>query len=817
EAYRRGRAAREARQTIGAILDPVTEALDAIEAGAGDVSALRDRLDAIASASQDVTEEQAAEELLARARALQRDVVVGQPLVAGQPIVFVVRPQYLPDHHNTATLFQTGEINTASFRGGGGLKLLDPSTGEITTLLEAPAGIIRDPDVSFDGSRILFSMRRNIEDDYHIYEIGADGEGLRQLTFGSGLSDVDPIYLPDGRIVFSSTREPKYCMCNRHIMANLFRMDGDGANIHQIGRSTLFEGHGALLPDGRILYDRWEYVDRNFGDAQGLWVCNPDGTNHAIYWGNNTASPGGVIDARAIPGTEQAIAVFGSCHDRPWGALAVIDRAFGMDGVEPVMRTWPEGSARLMPGGNWDSFLAVTPKYEDPYPLSDEVFLCSRATGEGERMGLYVLDTFGNEVLLHVEGEGCYDPMPLAPRSAPPVIPDKADLRDQTGTLYVMDVHLGMEMSEVDKGEAAYLRIVESPEKRFWTQPPWPGQGQEAPAMAWHDFNNKRIIGTVPVQPDGSVYAEIPADRFVYFQLLDDDRRMIQSMRSGTIVRPGERLGCVGCHEDRRDSTDNERVMALELPAAQPSPDDDPVDKFSYARLVQPVFDRNCLDCHDYGGEAGDVLNLSGGRTLAFNMSYHELWRKGLVGAIGAGPAETQPAYSWGSHASPLLQVLDEGHHGVELPEADMRRLQTWIDLNGPYYPTYASAYPDNLFGRSPLTNLQLARLGELSGVNLLDWNAGTAHGHLVDFGQPEKSLLLDRIGDASPEARAEALAIIREGRKALLARPRADMEGFELVGIEADRQAKYELRAEWERAAREAILEGTRFFAGAE
>lgn len=172
-------------------------------------------------------------------------------------------------------------------------------------------------------------MRKSPEDFYHIYEMNLDGTGLKQLTSATGISDIDPIYLPDGSIVFTSTRQPKYCMCNRHIMGNLFRMNADGSNITQIGVSTLFEGHSTLLNDGRILYDRWEYVDRNFGDAQGLWTVNPDGTKHSIYYGNNTASPGGVIDGRQIPGTDLVACTFGSCHDRPWGAIAIIDRKKG--------------------------------------------------------------------------------------------------------------------------------------------------------------------------------------------------------------------------------------------------------------------------------------------------------------------------------------------------------------------------------------------------------------------------------------------------------------------------------------------------------
>jgi len=403
-------------------------------------------------------------DLEAKFDALQRDALLANPLLTAHPILFVVRKQYRRDHHNTATVFQTGEINTGSFTGGGALKTIDLAKGgKVATLLELPEGVVRDPEVSFDGTRILVSMRRNIRDDYHIYELHADGSGLRQLTFGSGVADIDPLYLPDGQIAFSSTREPKYCMCNRHIMANLFRMDPDGANIHQIGRSTLFEGHGAITPDGRILYDRWEYVDRNFGDAQGVWTCNPDGTNHALFWGNQTPSPGAVLDARILPGTpERFIATFSSCHDRPWGALAIVDRRIGLEEKAPVLRTWPPSAINLVMVGNYDTFKRVNPKYEDPYPLSDKYFLCSRQV-RGEQMGIFLVDLFGNEVLIHTEPPGCYDPMPLCPRPRPPVIPDRTDLAQAEGRFYVHDVYIGTGMERVRRGTVKFIRVVESP------------------------------------------------------------------------------------------------------------------------------------------------------------------------------------------------------------------------------------------------------------------------------------------------------------------------------------------------------------------
>ncbi len=755
--------------------------------------------------------------LAAEFLALRREALAAHPLVSGQPLLFVVRPQYRPDHHNTETMFQTGEINTGSFQGGGALKSIDLATGQVKTLLEVPEGLARDPDVSFDGTKILFSMRRNREDDYHIYEMQADGSGLRQITFGSGLTDIDPIYLPDERILFTSTREPKYCMCNRHIMGNLFTMEADGSNIQQIGHSTLHEGHPSLLSDGRIIYDRWEYVDRNFGDAQGVWSCNPDGTNHAIYWGNNTNSPGAVLDNRAIPGTDLLLANFSSCHDRPWGALAIVDRRLGLDGRSPVLRTWPASAIDLVGQGNYDTFVRVNPKYEDPYPLSDKVFLCSRMTGRGEEMGIYLLDTFGNEALLHVEEPGCFDPLPLGPRPRPPVIPPRIDLTKNEGYYYVENVYVGTGMETVEPGSVKYLRVVESPEKRFWTGPAWDGgTGQQAPGMAWNDFNNKRIIGTAPVEADGSVYIAVPADTYVYFQLLDERGMMVQSMRSGTIVRPGETSGCVGCHDQRRSSAQLAYSgAAWQHGPRQLAPWFGPPRLFSYTAEVQPVLDRHCTSCHDYGQEAGQKLNLAGDLGVVFNTSYTELRNKGWVNVVGAGPFQVQMPKSWGSHASRLTKVLRDGHGKPEIDEKvqldpdSFNRLVTWIDINAPYYPDYAGgAYRDNPFGRAPVTGDELKRLGELTRLNLNDRGQFTQ----VSFTRPESSPCLAALGGPEDARYQEALAILRAGQARLAATPRPDMPGFRNDSpVEVKQEEKYQAQVTLEAKMRAAIARGKR------
>ena len=735
-------------------------------------------------------------------------------------IVYVRRPQYPGDHHNTATIFQCGEVNGRKYNMQSSLMAWDPKTRRSRVIVpELPGRTIRDPEVSYDGRTIVFSMREGQAGDYHIWTVGADGTGLRQLTRAKGVSDIDPEWLPDGSIVFSATREPKYCMCNRHIMANLYRMESDGANIHQIGRSTLFEGHSSILPDGRILYDRWEYVDRNFGDAQGLWVCNPDGTAHAIWWGNNTTSPGGVICARPIPGEPtKVIAVLGSCHDLPWGALGIIDRAKGVDGPEPVVRTWPADFRDHIHtnGEDFDSTKRwVKVKYADPCPIDARRFICSRQTETKHVLSVCYIDLDGREVELFRDGPGCHSPVLLAPRAKPPVIPSRRNFASPhaPGTFYVQNVYVGTHMKGVAPGSIKALRIVESPEKRSWTGPAgWFGHGEEAACMNWHSFENKRVLGTVPVEADGSAYFEVPANTFVYFQALDAEGKMVQSMRSGAYVQPGERYGCVGCHENRVGEVPPvaERPLAMRRAPSKMNGWFGPARLFSFQKEVQGVFTKHCTSCHDYGKGPGEKLNLSGDRGAFFCTSYVDLWALGFVKCAGGGRAEIYPAFSWGSHASRLTKKL-YGHGKCSLTDEERSRVIAWMDLNAPYYPMYEVAYPSNPGGRMPLAAAEKSRLEDLTGVKISNKHSARQREQL-DFDRPECSRILSGVTNAA--ARAEALAIVKAGAERLRAVPRGDVvEGFVACEVDRLREERYRRREAEEERVYAAIREGRKVY----
>jgi hypothetical protein len=748
-------------------------------------------------------------------------------MLAGKQILYVERHQYASDHHNTATIFQYGEINQNSFSQGGAIKIYDVDSGKTRTLINTDTGNLRDPEISFDGKRVIFSMRMNKEDDYHIYEIGIDGSNLKQLTSAKGVSDIDPLYLPDGGIVFTSTRQPKYCMCNRHIMGNLFRMESDGANITQIGVSTLFEGHSTMLNDGRILYDRWEYVDRNFGDAQGLWTVNPDGTKHSIYYGNNTASPGAVIDGRQIPGTDLVLCIFSSCHDRPWGSLAIIDRKKGVDGKEPVVKIYPEEALNLVANGDLDTFKWVQSfRYEDPFPMNKEWFLVSRTLYKypewnnqacGYKQGIFLVGMDGSEELL-IEGErSVFDPHIVESSAKPVTLPMMRNFTSDKGQFYVVNVYEGTHMQGIEKGVAKWLRVIESPEKRSWTHGGWSGQGEQAPALNWHSFENKQILGEVPIEEDGSVNFMVPAGKHVYFQLLDKDKKMIQSMRSGVSLMPGEVNGCVGCHEDRisilmptpkrpialtKKPVELEKFMGMEP------------FKFSFMEHVQPIMDRRCVKCHDFDKKNRQKVVLAKDMNQFFNAAYINLYVNKVVGLIGGGPADIQQPYSWGSHNSRLSQIIEGDHHGVKLTQKEKEWLYAWMDLNGVYYPVYESAFDNTLSGRSPLTYAEIDCLSELTGVNLRSLNTHTRTLQAqISFDRPAESPILDGIRNDKSKYDV-ALALIELGSERLKNTPRGDIER-ELVPCQRHEAMlkKYDERIQNHKEVNNAINSGGKIY----
>jgi hypothetical protein len=785
----------------------------------------------------------------ASAGALDAGAVLGDT-----PILYTLRK---PDRDGTHAYMRTG----CYLGTGAALKVLDPSTGKTRVLFSVPKGIIRRPCVNFDGKRIVFSMCRTDREKFHIYEIEVDPETLftsteecepKQLTFAPDVYDVDPIYLPDGKIAFCSTRDLKIVPCAGQLVPQIFRMDPDGANIHQITRSTVHENELSLMPDGRILYNRWDYVDRNFGDGHGFWAASPDGCNQAVVWGNNSAHPASPWTARAIPGTRKIICILGTHHGSLGGAMAIINPRIAVDGRESIERTWPENVVKrfenprklTLPKGRklggiekmtifwpeearkllatshdfrlhgWnDDLRNVKPWHNRPFPLNDHQFLYSVAKDRRAPAAICLGDVDGNEVKLHEEKPGCFDPMPLAPYPRPAVMASPRDYGNNDGHFFIQDVYLGTHMRGVERGSVKSVRVVQAHSKRGKAGHIWRALGHQEGAIGWSGFIAKTVLGTAPVESDGSASFYVPSDRFVYFQLLDEDGKMVHSMRTGTSVHSGERRGCVGCHESRTGTSPSYKpgrlTQALGREPDRLKPWYGEPRRFSYLAEVQPVLDRNCVKCHDFGGKGAKKIVLAGDKNFSFNISYCELQSRGLTGAIGAGPAGHFPALTWGSTTSPLIKMLAKGHNKVKLSAEDMDRLVTWIDLNAPYY----SARPGPMPGRNPLDTKATNRLSKLTGLNSnIMHKADLYPGPQISFDRPEMSPCLERIKD--PSKRSEALAIIQSGKESLRKLPRADMPGFgKLHKADEKRLEHYRKYRRIEQEVREAIRNGEKVY----
>ncbi|MBT3198357.1 MAG: hypothetical protein HN350_00415 [Phycisphaerales bacterium] len=791
----------------------------------------------------------------ASAGALDAKKVLGKT-----PILYTLRA---PDRDGTHAYMRP----RCFLKMGASLKALDPSTGKTRVLVSAPKGMIRRPCVNFDGKRVVFSMCLTGQDVFHIYEITIDPARLftdtglckpKQLTFAPDVYDVDPIYLPDGKIAFCSTRDIKIVPCAGQLVPQMFRMDPDGANIHQITRSTVHENEPSLMPDGRILYNRWDYVDRNFGDGHGFWVANPDGTNQAIIWGNNTAHPASPWTARAIPGTGKFICILGTHHGSLGGALAIINPQISVDGRKSIERTWPQdvitrfdnpqklsipknASAKLKGIGKmtsiwpdearallpqnhnyrlhgWnDNLNTVKPWYNCPFPINSTQFLYvvapQRRIGAEIRLG----DVNGNDAKIHAEKPGCYDPMPLAPHPKPVAMASTRDYADNDGHFYIQNVYIGTHMKHVTPGSVKHVRVVQAHSKRGKSGHIWRALGHQEGAIGWSGFIAKTVLGTAPVEKDGSASFYVPSDRFVYFQLLDEDGMMIHSMRTGTSVHSGERRGCVGCHESRSATTSpgkpTELTKALKRTPSKLNPWLGKPRRFGYLAEVQPVLDKHCIKCHDFGKKGAKKIVLAGDKNFGFNVSYCEIQSRGLTGAIGAGPAGHLPALTWGSKTSRLIKMLKKGHKKVKLSAEDMDRLVTWIDLNAPYYPTGYSARPGPMPGRNPLDRGQSNRLFALAGLSANQLHKADLYaGPQVCFDRPEISPCLKRI--KAPAKRAEALKIIQAGKASLEKLPRADMPGFAtLHAADQKRKEHYEKYRRIEQQVRKAIREGRKIY----
>ena len=600
--------------------------------------------------------------------------------------------------------------------GGGGIYVLEnPSAPreqwrirpiiDGTTAGTLGNGVYTHPELSYDARKLLFCYKGEPNGNTSIYEIGVDGTGLRRITDpgplcaqhkggGAGLHDIAPAYLPDGRIVCLSTRPSGLVPCANSGVSILHVMNADGSDLHPISVNFVHEFDPTVMPDGRLLFGRWEYVDKNALTIQSLWTCNPDGAQETALYANNMVLPEAILDARPVPGTHLIVGTLAKHNATPRGAIAFIDPLVGKNDPRAITNLEHPTDPTFDRGDSCE-----------PWPLSERAVVFSGRPAGQRRNVLELLDRDGQRFTLMADPSIClHSPMLIKPRAVPPVLPESTDRRQTTGRFYVQDVQRGL--TGVRPGEVKWLRLTEETSRvseRHGGANPFNQTFLLSAALA---FSVKNILGIVPVAPDGSAYFEAPAGRALFLQALDGEGRLVQSMRTFVQAAPGTTRSCIGCHEHKFTAPTNDQGFRPVLRRApdRPQPESWGSGYMDYPGMVQPVLDRHCVACH--GGEQGIAagLDLSGGWTQFFNISYQNLVNRRRVQYIAdlvAGIDCMNGTAWWSSQifkprtihsgAAPLAQLLVSGHKGrlanLTRPERDV--LMAWMDSNAIYYGSW--------------------------------------------------------------------------------------------------------------------------------
>ena len=675
---------------------------------------------------------------------LRRQLVLSNPLFKLPSLLFVKHVPSVMSHQLT-------QVYGYCARPGGGLFVLtEPGVSMRTrdlTPAALPPGNFMTPELSYDAGSVLFAYcpvkeapaSWNFDDQtrhlrYHIHELSLASGAVRSLTEGD-TDNFSPVLLPSGDVLFLSTRRGGYHRCGRGpcFVYTLARMAADGRNARSISFHETHEWDPSLLNDGRVIYTRWDYVDRNAVHYQQLWSALPDGGNAQIYYGNNTWNPTGIWEARAVPRSSRIMATAAPHHGMSAGSIILLDTTRGLDGKEPLTRLtpdvrFPESESSLAAGTGPTAFDFDTPVkrywtasllepwreqaapederrwpghcYKSPWPLSEKFFIVSYSFDQliGElgpnipnMFGLYFSDAFGNKELVYRDPAiSSLWARPLAPRTPPPEVPalnpqpsTLNHLAGESGTFFLNDVKQSWPRLPGDL-PVTHLRIIQVLLK---TTPnadsPRVGAAFAAPG--------KQVLGTVPVEADGSALFEVPARTPVLFQALNAEGRAVQTMRSLVYLQPGERRSCSGCHEQRTKAASiTAPAQALARAPSRIKPGPDGSRPFSYPRLVQPVLDRHCVQCHD-GKEAGRPV-LTSEPEGDFTKSYNALVSRVSFTAWSRPEQNYEPITEplrFGAVASPLAKMLDRGHGDVTLTPQEQERLNTWMDANALFYGTF--------------------------------------------------------------------------------------------------------------------------------
>jgi len=661
-------------------------------------------------------------ELYFRARRAVRKMSFANPLLDCDDLLFVKRtPAWFTVSPGSRTYTHMCDQYYGWFsRPGGGMYVLKDFKSEQPTLRcltdDLPPGNIIRPEISHDGTKVLFAHckyypdvhgivdkldKSKIPEDafYHLYEMNLDGSGLRRLTQGK-YDDFDGRYLPNGEIVFLSTRRGQHIQCGREsamatvgtelgdsyvrcgggpyrpvAVYTLHVMDTEGENLRQISPFEMFEWTPSVADDGRILYSRWDYIDRLNMPYMSLWSTLPDGSGARAVYGNYTPSPHCMFEARTIPNSNKIVFTASAHHGNTAGSLVLLDTGKGFDGDGPMTRLTPE-----VPFPEIEAWPSTY--FANPYPLSEDHYLVTWSdkplTNPGDpagtaAMGIYLFDRFGNLNLIYRDPTiSSMYPLPIRSRPKPPSIAEvSTESGPQEGEMILLDVYQGLE--SIRRGTIRELRVVGVPAKTHPTMN-YPQMGLT------RDDPGKFVMGTVPVDEDGSARFSVPSGVIFFMQALDERGMAVQTMRSATYVQPGQKYTCIGCHEPRNTAPPSLAATALLRKPSRIAPGPTGSWPLDFQAMVQPVMEKHCVGCHKPEAD-GSEFDLTTAKSYDSLVNYGEPSLKTHVMTRYRQGFSTAGACA--AKMNPLIKLIDQGHYEVKLATDDWNRLITWMDTYG--------------------------------------------------------------------------------------------------------------------------------------
>ena len=596
---------------------------------------------------------------------------------------------------------------------------------------------IADVHMHWNADKMLFASSGSVVYDpfynqaypsWKIFEVGIDGKDLKVISDfpEPDLEFADPCYLPDGRILFTTNIGYNGIPCEhgQRVIMNLALYDPKDKSMRKITFDQDGNWSPTVLNNGRIMYTRWEYTDLTHYFSRIVMHSNPDGTECKALYGSGSYWPTSIYDMQQLPHAgNRFVGIVSGHHGIPRsGQLIIFDPSKGRKEASGVVQEIPHRNRKVEPVIKDRLVDGVWPQFSRPFPLNDKYFLVTAKLHEKGLWGIYLVDVFDNVTLVaEKEGEGFLTPIPVKKRPIPPIIPDRIKKGDKTATVFIQDLYEGEGLRNVPRGVVKKLRVFTYEYAYLKSPSDFDTQGIQS------GWDMKRELGTVDVEEDGSAIFTVPSNTPISLQPLDEEGNAIQWMRSWFTAMPGEVVSCVGCHEDQNMIAIPKRVIASQKEPLAIQPPKDGIRSFTFEYEIQPILDRYCIGCHDGSKAKIDFRGLEKKEYVRWgNYTTHRFMKTSYLNLhpyiYRQGPEADMYVlrpYEYHASNSELIQMLDKGHHQVELSDEDRQTLCKWIDFNAPYFGTFeiAGRYKE-AFEQYPRRQELMKKYGNVS----VDW-----------------------------------------------------------------------------------------------